>query len=61
MKGVYSRPLAGDINVNIEKFDGFEKWDEFQLKERKRTFFHEMAHALDFINGLFNFTLMMKG
>jgi Leishmanolysin len=51
--GMYERPSVGYINVNTDKFTDFEKMDDIRKIELRRTFFHEMTHALAFSSSLY--------
>lgn len=57
----YYRPVCGEILINTLIHDKFEYWGIFEAEERRRTFFHEITHALAFSPTFFDHYIDEKG
>lgn len=57
----YLRPLAGEINVNTFHGKNIQERSYWNIRELRRTFYHEISHALAYSSENYNFFIDENG
>lgn len=57
----YQRPLAGEVNINLLHNSNLQRKSEYEIREMRRVFYHELIHALAYSEENFPYFINEEG